>query len=267
MTVSAKKTLQLVRGASRPKIAVVIPAFNEERNIEKVLADVQALRRERRSWEVLSIVVNDGSTDATERVLETIAARYGARYISLPQNIGIGGAVQTGFRSAVRWGADVTLQLDGDGQHPAAGIPAIVEPVLARKADVVVGSRYVEGAGGNVSTSFRQAGTRFFSWLLRCLAGVRVRDATSGFRAFGAEAAEFIARDYPDDYPEVEAYVPLARRRFSILEVPVTMRPRRGGASSITPFRSAYYMVKVAFATFIQTIRPLPPRRKDPDGR
>ena len=135
-----------------------------------------------------------------------------------------------------------------------------VEPVLARRTDVAVGSRYLPGAGGNVSSPLRQVGTWFFSRLLRLLVGVRIHDATSGFRAFGREATEFLSRYYPDDYPEVQAYVPLARRGFRMLEVPVDMRRRRGGSSSITPIRSIYYMVKVAFATAIEVIRPLPPR-------
>lgn len=266
------KRLRLVQpgeragGAARlPRVAVVIPAFNEERNISLVLGEIERLRAERPRWEILPIVVNDGSTDQTEKVLERIALQMGAIYVTLPVNLGIGRAVQTGFMYAVRWGADVALQLDGDGQHPTSQIPEIVGPVLAGRADVVVGSRYVRGAGGNVSTSLRQVGTWFFSRLLRLLVGIDVADTTSGFRAFSREASDFISRYYPDDYPEVEAYVPLARRGFKILEVPVSMRQRTRGISSITPLRSVYYMVKVAFASVIDVIRPLPERRNPDD--
>ncbi len=241
---------------------MVIPAFNEERNIEHVLAEIDRLRVARPRWTILPIVVNDGSSDRTEAVLNSIAPRYRAAVVSLPLNLGIGRAVQAGFRYAVRWDADVTLQLDGDGQHPAELIPAIAAPVIAGTADVVIGSRYVEGAGGNVSSSLRQAGTWFFSRLLRVLVGAKIQDTTSGFRAFSYEAAEFVSRYYPDDYPEPEAYVPLARRGFSFREVPVTMRPRLRGASSITALRSVYYMVKVAFASIIDVVRALPPRRR-----
>ncbi len=244
-----------------PKIAIVIPAYNEEKNIESVLAEVHKVKQSHPNWVLLPIVVNDGSTDNTEKVLDQIESRYGAHAITLPLNLGIGRAVQTGFRYAVRLGADVTLQLDGDGQHPAEQIPAIVEPVLSGNADMIVGSRYAASAGGNVSTSLRQAGTWLFSMVLRLLVGIRVTDATSGFRAFNHECADFISKHYPDDYPEVETYVILTRSKFKISEVPVTMRPRRGGASSITPIRSVYYMIKVMFATAIDMIRPIPPRK------
>lgn len=246
--------------ARLPRVAVVIPAFNEEKNIEHVLQEIEKIRAARPRWEILPIVVNDGSRDRTEQVLERVAPRYGAVAISLPLNLGIGRAVQTGLKYAVRWGADVSLQLDGDGQHPSSEIPNIVCPILARKSDVVVGSRYVAGAGGNVSSSLRQAGTYFFSALLRLLVGARIKDTTSGFRAFSREATEYLSCYYPDDYPEVQAYVPLARKKFRIVEVPVSMRPRARGRSSITPLRSVYYMIKVAFATSMELIRPLPER-------
>jgi glycosyltransferase involved in cell wall biosynthesis len=251
----------LPKSAPRPRIAIVIPAFNEEKNIENVLREIQALRTQFPQWELAPIVVNDGSTDRTERILNKNAEFYGVHAIHLPINLGIGRAVQTGFQYAVRLGADVTLQLDGDGQHPAAEIPLIVEPVLDGQADVVVGSRYLPGASGNVSTPLRQLGTYFFSALLKALVGLRIRDTTSGFRSFGFEATEFLSRYYPDDYPEVEAYVPLVRRKFRITERAVRMRAREGGRSSITPLRSLYYMIKVAAATIIDVLRPLPERR------
>lgn len=259
---SPRRGLRLISARTRlPRVAVVIPAFNEEKNIENVLGEIQKLRAARPRWQIVPVIVNDGSSDRTEWVLDRIAPEYGAHVVNLPINLGIGRAVQTGFRFAVRLGADVTLQLDGDGQHPTQQIPCIVCPILAGKADVVVGSRYAKGAGGNVSSTLRQAGTWLFGRLLKALVGVDISDATSGFRAFSFEAADFIARYYPDDYPEVEAYVPLARRQFAISEVPVHMRPRAHGRSSITAIRSVYYMVKVAFATLIDVIRPIPERR------
>lgn len=246
----------------RPRVAIVIPAFNEEKNIENVLREIQALKISHREWDFSPIVVNDGSSDRTEQILAKIAGFYGAHVITLPLNLGIGRSVQTGLKFAIRLDADVTIQLDGDGQHPAKQIPHLVGPILRREADVAIGSRYLPGASGNVSTSLRQAGTRFFSVLLRLLVGVQIKDATSGFRAFSYEATEFLSRYYPDDYPEVEAYVPLARRGFKITECAIQMRPRLGGNSSITPIRSFYYMVKVAFATAIDVLRPLPERRE-----
>jgi glycosyltransferase involved in cell wall biosynthesis len=245
----------------RPHVALVIPAFNEEKNIENVLREIQALKAAFPQWEFSPIVVNDGSSDRTEAILAKIASFYGAHVITLPLNLGIGRTVQTGLKYAIRLGADVTLQLDGDGQHPAEQVPQLVTPILSNEADVAIGSRYVPGASGNVSTPLRQAGTWFFSALLRALVGVRIKDTTSGFRAFSYEATEFLSRYYPDDYPEVEAYVPLVRRGFKITERAIQMRPRLGGKSSITPIRSFYYMVKVAFATAIDVLRPLPERR------
>lgn len=261
----AEARLKLVTVTNRrpqvPKIAIVIPCYNEEENIIPVLDEIRALRVARPRWEIIPIIVNDGSTDRTDWVLNKIAPEYSAHVITLPLNLGIGRAVQSGFKYAVRIGADVSLQLDGDGQHPTHEIPLIVCPILAGQSDVVVGSRYAKGAGGNVSSSLRQAGTWFFSRLLKTLVNVEITDATSGFRAFSSEATDFLARYYPDDYPEVEAYVPLARREFRINEVPVHMRVRAHGTSSITPFKSVYYMVKVAFATILDVIRPLPKRR------
>jgi glycosyltransferase involved in cell wall biosynthesis len=247
----------------RPLVAIVVPAYNEEQNLPRVFEEIDRLRQAHPAWRFLPVVVNDGSTDRTRDVLEELGPRYGAVALHMPVNVGIGRTVQAGLRYAIQnLSPQVLLQLDGDGQHPAGEIPRIVTPILLGQADVVVGSRYVAGAGGRVSSPLRRLGTAFFSLLLRLTIGVRILDTTSGFRAFGAEAGEFLSRYYPDDYPEVEAYVPLARREFRIVEVPVTMRPRKGGRSSITPIRSLYYMLKVAFATVIDRVRPLPPRRR-----
>ncbi|MFL5814712.1 MAG: glycosyltransferase family 2 protein [Bdellovibrionia bacterium] len=242
----------------RRKIAILIPAYNEAKSIESVLQEVFKLSMTRPEWEILPIVVNDGSSDGTESVLKRIAHRYSAYVIHFPLNLGIGCAIQAGLRVAVTWGADIALQLDGDGQHPADQIPVIVQPILNHQCDVTVGSRYLHGGGGNVSTSARQLGTLFFSRLLKTLVGVEIKDTTSGFRAFNRQAMEYLAHCYPDDYAEVEAYVLLARKRLTILEVPVRMRPRTQGRSSITPLRCAYYMIKVAFAAIIGLVRELP---------
>lgn len=242
----------------RRKIAILIPAYNEAKSIESVLQEVFNLSVTQPEWEILPIVVNDGSSDTTEKVLKRVAHRYGAYVIHFPLNLGIGCAIQAGLKVAVKWGAEIALQLDGDGQHPAEQIPAIVQPVLNLQCDVTVGSRYLQGAGGNVSTSARQIGTLFFSILLKMLVGVEIKDTTSGFRAFNRRAMEYLAHCYPDDYPEVEAYVLLSRKQMTILEIPVRMRPRTQGRSSITPMRCAYYMVKVAFAAIMGLVRELP---------
>jgi glycosyltransferase involved in cell wall biosynthesis len=248
----------------RHKVAVLIPAYNEARNIESVLHEVHRVRETQPEWEILPIVINDGSRDDTQEVLQRITRQYGAYAIHFPLNLGIGCAVQAGLKHAALWGADVALQLDGDGQHPANQIPAIAEPILARRCDVTVGSRYIRGAGGNVSSTARQIGTLMFSMLLKLLVGIDIKDTTSGFRAFNREVIDYLVQCYPDDYPEVEAYVLLARKNFEIREFPVTMRPRLCGKSSITPVRSAYYMIKVMFAAMIGLVRQLPLRMESP---
>jgi glycosyltransferase involved in cell wall biosynthesis len=206
--------------------------------------------------------VNDGSKDRTAAILNELENKLMIRVIHLPINLGIGGAVQTGFQVAEAWSADVTLQIDGDGQHPVVQMNALVAPILEGRAEVVVGSRYISGSGGNVSSRSRRVGTWLFSILLRLITGVKIQDTTSGFRAFSKNAAKIISKDYADDYPEVEAYVPLARQGFKIIEVPVKMRPRLGGSSSITVLKGAYYMLKVMFSTVLDLSRPLSPSQK-----
>ncbi len=247
---------------TKPRIAIVVPAYNEAANLRRVIASLQAVRHSREDWRWLITVVDDGSTDDSRAVLEDLATQVPLRVIHCPLNVGIGGAVQVGFQVAVEWGADVTVQFDGDGQHPGEAIPALVEPILEGRSDVVVGSRYVKGAGGAVSTLGRQIGTRMFAWLLRCVAGVRVKDVTSGYRAFSQDASEYVSRYYPDDYPEVESYVPFARVGFLVEEIPVQMSPRTGGRSSITMLLSPYYVLKVTLAVLIHVIRVIPERRR-----
>lgn len=251
----------LARAYLAPKVAVVIPCFNEAENLPRVLSEVQTLQKLRPRWEILAIVVNDGSTDDSRDWLDGSEAAHAIYVIHLPLNLGIGRAVQSGLQLAHQLGADVTLQLDGDGQHPTAEVPRLVGPILARAADVALGSRYVQGGGGNVSSKLRQLGTAFFSGLVRLMVGRRILDTTSGFRAYSHEATAFLAQHYPDDYPEVQALVPLVRSGFRVLEVGVVMRTRQGGVSSITAMRSLYYMIKVALATLIDRARPVPLRR------
>ncbi|MBW2454792.1 MAG: glycosyltransferase family 2 protein [Deltaproteobacteria bacterium] len=248
---------------TKPRIAIVVPAYNEAASLPGVIASLQAVQRSRDDWQWWVAVVNDGSTDDTDAVLASLAEEHELTEIHCPVNIGIGGAVQVGVQAAVHWGADVCVQVDGDGQHPSAAIPSLVEPVLAGRADIVVGSRYLEGAGGAVSHVGRQLGTRLFSWLLRLVVGCRVKDVTSGFRAFSQDASHFVSHYYPDDYPEVESYVPLARAGFRIEEIPVDMSARKGGRSSISWLLSPYYAIKVTLAVLIHLIRVLPTRRRN----
>jgi glycosyltransferase involved in cell wall biosynthesis len=196
------------------------------------------------------VVVDDGSVDRTAG----IAADRGAHVVRLPFNLGIGGAVQTGYRFAFEHGYDIAVQVDGDGQHDAAQLRAILEPVLRGEADLCVGSRF-RGEGAYRSSFARRIGIQIFARVVSAIVRQRVTDTTSGFRAVNRKAIALFAADYPHDYPEVEATVMTVRHKLRLKEVPVAMRERGGGASSITFFRSIYYMAKVLLALFVGLFR------------
>lgn len=227
------------------EVLVVIPAYNEEKNIGAVLRSVQAL-----DDPPDVVVVNDGSWDRTEEV----ARQHGARVLSLPVNLGIGGAVQTGFRYAAVRNYQYAVQLDGDGQHDPREIQRLLEPIRAGKADIVIGSRYVARTGYKAPLA-RRIGMVILARFISLLIGHPVHDSTSGFRAYNRQAFTFLASHYPTDYPEPEAIVLLARNGFRILEIPVQMHPRLNGESSIDSARSIYYMVKVMLAVFVEALR------------
>ncbi len=227
------------------KIVVIVPAYNEEQNLRGVLQD---LRHHAAYADVL--VVDDGSGDATAR----IAADLGVNVLRLPFNLGIGGAMQAGFLHAGRCGYDIAVQFDGDGQHLASEIDALLGPIREGTADIVVGTRFLN-EGGYRAPLFRRMGIWLFSFVLSGILGMRVTDTTSGFRAANRKVVDFFSRIYPDDYPEVESLVLLHKVRLRIAEVPVQMRKRLTGKSSITPLRSVYYIVKVFLAVFVDLLK------------
>src|SRR5581483_6013792 len=196
------------------------------------------------------VVVSDGSVDGTAANAEGA----GARVLRLPYNLGIGGAVQTGFRYAWEQGYDLAVRCDGDGQHVPAELPKVIEPVAAGKADIAVGSRFVAGDGYRPSAS-RRVGIRLLATIVSAIARQRVTDTTSGFQALNRRALELFAADYPHDYPEVEGMVMTIKHRLRLVEVPVQMREREHGQSSITALRSIYYMAKVLTALFVGLFR------------
>lgn len=223
---------------------VIVPALNEEATIRGV---VQNLRAHLPDAHVL--VVDDGSSDRTAE----LARREGASVVSLTFNCGIGTAMQTGFKYALRHGFEAAIQVDADGQHPANE----AHKLLARLAEgwhLVVGSRFVEETGYRGS-GLRRLGIRLFSWLLFALTGKRVHDPTSGFRAISTDALKLFARRYPHDYPEVEALILLDRNGLTFTEVPVKMEARQGGRSSIGLLSGAYYMIKVSLAVVVNPFK------------
>jgi glycosyltransferase involved in cell wall biosynthesis len=225
----------------------IVPALNEEHTIGRVVDELRAFDP---GLDV--VVVDDGSTDGTSRA----AAAKGARVLRLPFNLGIGGAVQTGFRYAFENGYDLAVRVDGDGQHDPAQLGRVLDPVLSGDADIAVGSRFSsDAAAGYTSSRSRRVGIRLLAAVVSRIVGQRVTDTTSGFQALNREGIALFARDYPHDYPEVEAMVMVFRHRLRLREVPVEMRERGGGRSSITALRSIYYMAKVLLAIFVGLFR------------
>ena len=228
--------------------AAVVPAYNEASSIESVVHEIRAADPE---TEV--VVVDDGSTDGTAE----LARRAGATVLSLPYNLGIGAAVQTGLQYAHEHDFDLAVQIDGDGQHDSAELERLLAPVLDGHADIAVGTRFV-GERSFRSTFARRIGIALFAGVVSLIVRQRVTDTTSGFRAMNKRGIRLFASDYPHDYPEVEATVLVFRHRLRMVEVPVAMRRRENGRSSITAFRSLYYMGKVSLALFVGLLRPRP---------
>jgi glycosyltransferase involved in cell wall biosynthesis len=225
----------------------VVPAYNEAATITGVVSD---LRRSAPEFDVL--VIDDGSTDDTAQ----LARAAGARVVRPPFNLGIGGAVQTGFVFAHEGGYDLMVQVDGDGQHDPGELRTLVE-AMEPGVDMVCGSRFLV-PGEYLAPVSRRAGIHIFAWLLSRFVGQQVTDPTSGFRLYNSRAIRLFADDYPHDYPEVEAVLMLHHHRLSMREVPVRMFQRGGGSSSITSGKSAYYMVKVLLALFVALARKRP---------
>jgi hypothetical protein len=223
---------------------IVIPAYNEAESIGSL---IRHLRAEGRS-DIL--VINDGSSDNTEEIVR----QSGVLFVSLPLNLGIGGAVQTGFRYAFENRYDVVMQLDGDGQHDPSYIEDLIRPILDDRADVVIGSRFIQKQGFQ-SSFHRRMGIRVLQWLNRILTGRHITDCTSGFRAYNFKAVAFLADHYSVDFPEPEAIISMLKRGFRIVEVPVIMRSREHGRSSIRGWKSIYYICKVIVSITIEYFR------------
>ncbi|NCB92996.1 MAG: glycosyltransferase family 2 protein [Clostridia bacterium] len=227
------------------KRLVIIPAYNEEESIENT---VRSIQKNAKGFDY--VVVNDCSTDRTAKICE----ENHFNYIDLPQNLGIGGAVQTGYLYGYRNGYDAAVQVDGDGQHDPAFLVQMAECMEKEQMDMVIGSRFIEKQGFQSST-IRRVGIRYFTFLIKMLTGVTITDPTSGLRLINKDIMRMFAERYPNDYPEPESVVAILRRGKKVREIPVIMKERSGGVSSISPQKSVYYMIKVSLAILIERIR------------
>ena len=227
------------------RVMVIIPAYNEENSITKVIRQIK-----NNSPQADIVVVNDGSKDNTVAT----ARAEGVVVIDLPYNLGIGGAMQTGYLYAYLNNYDVAVQIDADGQHNPADLPKLLQKLTDCSCDMVVGSRYVARTDYKSSKS-RRVGMVFFSAIIKLITGCKIKDTTSGFRAVNRKIIEVFATKYPTDYPEVEVLVLLQKLNFKIVEIPVQMENRQAGHSSITPLRGIYYMLKVTLALVMNTLR------------
>lgn len=227
------------------KKLIIIPAYNESECIEKTIENIQ-----KNAKDFDYIIINDCSTDNTREICE----RNGFHIINLPVNLGIGGAVQTGYIYGIRYGYDMAVQVDGDGQHDAAFLQKMADCLEETGADMVIGSRFIEKQGFQ-STGARRIGIRFFTWLIRLMTGKTVTDPTSGLHMVNRKIMAEFAKDYPKDYPEPETAVTVLHCGMKIEEIPVVMKERAGGVSSISMKKSVYYMVKVSMAIIIERMR------------
>jgi glycosyltransferase involved in cell wall biosynthesis len=235
--------------AKPPRVLIVVPAYNEAKSLPRL---IQALAEECPGCDV--VVIDDGSRDNTREVMHGLG-----RAITLPCNLGIGGAVQTGWQVALRENYDFAMQVDGDGQHPPHEIPKLLKAMSesienGQGVDLIVGSRF-RGNGSFKSTAARRVGIRFFALMLSAICRTRITDPTSGFRILSRRAIRLLAQRYSEDFPEVEALVVAHRAGLRILEVPVEMAERSAGRSSIGAIKSLLYMLKVPLAIFMNLLR------------
>ncbi len=223
------------------KVLVIIPCYNEQENIVRVVNQLKAANPD-----VDYVVINDCSTDNSE----LICKKNRLNYLSFPYNLGIGGTVQCGYQYALEHGYDIAVQIDGDGQHNPDHLKDVIEPVSSGKADMCIGSRFVKREGFQ-SSALRRLGINIISAVILILTGKRVKDVTSGFRACGKNLIEFYSREYAQDFPEPEAILAAVKNGFVVAEVPVVMEERFAGISSINALKSPYYMIKVILSLIV----------------
>ena len=231
------------------KIALVIPCYNEQDNIISLFNEIKQLPLNP-NYNLTPVFVNDCSTDDTLQILKTNQLTH----LNLTVNLGIGGAVQTGFIYALNNDFDIAIQMDGDGQHPPSELEKIILPIINKNADIVIGSRYITKEGFQ-SSFIRRVGINYFKWFNKALTGVIINDSTSGYRAINKKALKVVSNYYPDEYPEPEAIILFHLNNLKIKEVPVVMRERTSGESSIRAFKTIYYMIKVSLGILFLYLR------------
>ena len=227
------------------KSIVIIPAYNEEKSIVKTVQDICE-----HAPKFDYVIINDCSTDRTL----SVCRKHHLHVLNLPVNLGIGGAVQTGFLYAHKNGYDYAVQFDGDGQHDAQYLQKMRDYMIEQNADMLIGSRFLEKEGFQ-STGMRRFGIRYFSALIKFLTGQKITDPTSGMRMINRDILAMYSESYPKDYPEPESVVAIINSGKKVMEYPVIMRKRMEGTSSISPLKSVYYMIKVSLAIFLEMLR------------
>lgn len=232
------------------KILLIIPAYNERENILNVCNNIKKYNQENEQ-KLEYIVINDGSKDDTLKILQ----QNNLNYINLVNNLGIGGAVQTGYKYAYENNYDIAIQFDGDGQHDVNYVKSICEPIIKGQADMCIGTRYLDKTSSEFQSTFmRRLGSNIISFFIRLTCHNKITDPTSGFRAVNRKIIEEFGIEYPTEYPEPESTVCMLKKNYKVREIPVSMNERTGGKSSIRPWKSADYMIKVSLAIIIDSM-------------
>ena len=231
-----------------PKVLLIIPAYNEEKNILTVYKNICDYNKKAKT-KLDVVFINDGSVDATEKIL----CENKVNHIKLIQNLGIGGAVQTGYKYALYNDYDIAIQFDGDGQHNVNYVEALIKPILEENVDMTIGSRFIDSSSSEFKSSFlRRVGIKLISSCIHFKTRVRIYDTTSGFRASNKNAIAMFAIHYPLEYPEPISSVDVILSGMKIKEVPVSMNERLAGKSSINSWKNIYYMVNVVLSILLR---------------
>lgn len=232
------------------RVLLIIPAYNEEDSILKTIDSIENYQK-KINFSLDYVVINDGSTDNTRNILE----KNRINCIHLIMNLGIGGAVQTGYKYAYENGYDIAVQFDGDGQHDINSLETLIAPIVSKQSDLTVGSRFIDKKQSNFQTTpMRRFGIKIISFFISLVTGVTIFDTTSGYRAANKKVIEMFARRYPIKYPEPESIVHILKKKLSVQECPVNMFERGGGVSSITPIKSIRYMIEVCSAILVASL-------------